>query len=146
MRVIFEFLIDELPIEVSELRFSHGAIKFIVPSKMIETKRYFYDFKRPVLAELKIEKIPPVIVDALSKLSLYRLQEKAREDVNAGNLESATMRLNNLATHLLSIGNNELAKTIIKEVEYLHDTKNFSELGKKRMKYGTRSLLMLPKS
>lgn len=146
LRVIFEFLIDELPVEVSELRFSQGAIKLVVPSKMITTKRYFYDFKRPVLAELKIEKIPPVIVDALSKLSLYRLQEKARDDVNQGNLESATKRLNNLATHLLSIGENELAKTIIKEVEYLHDTKHFSELGKKKMKYGTRSLLMLPKS
>jgi Ca-activated chloride channel family protein len=146
LRVIFEFLIEELPIEVSELRFSRGSIKLVVPSKTISTKRYFYDFKRPVLAELKIEKIPPVIVDALSKLSLYRLQEKAREDVNEGNFESATKRLNNLATHLLSIGDKELAKTIIKEVEYLHDTKHFSELGKKKMKYGTRSLLMLPKS
>lgn len=146
LRVIFEFIIDELPVEISELRFSHGSIKMIVPSKTIATKRFFYDFKRPVLAELKIEKIPPVIVDALSKLSLYRLQEKAREDVTEGNFETATKRLNNLATHLLSIGDSELAKTIMKEVEYLHDTKHFSELGKKKMKYGTRSLLISPKS
>ncbi|HSM23674.1 MAG TPA: VWA domain-containing protein [Anaerolineaceae bacterium] len=146
LRIIFEFIIDELPIEMSELRISHGSIKIATPSKTIETKRFFYDFKRQVLPKLKKEKIPPVIVDGLSKLSLYRLQEKAREDVLNGEYELATKRLNNLATHLLSLGNTELAKTIIKEVEILHDTRHFSELGKKKMKYGTRSLIMLPKS
>lgn len=146
LRVIFEFIIDELPIDVRDLRLSFGAIKMVVPTKTIATKRFFYDFKRPVLPELRNEKIPPVIVDALSKLSYYRLQEKAKEDVKDGNYEKATKRLNNLATHLLSNGDNELAKTVIREVEFLHDTQHFSELGKKKMKYGTRSLIMLPKS
>lgn len=146
LRVIFEFIIEELPIEITELRLSHGSIKIIIPSKSIMTKRLFYDFRRPVLPELKIEKVPPVIIDALSKLSYYRLQEVAKEDVREGNIEKATKRLNNLATHLLSIGNNELAKTVMKEIGFLHDTSHFSELGKKKMKYGTRSLLLLPKT
>ncbi len=146
LRVIFEFIIEELPIEVTELRLSHGSIKLIIPSKSISTKRLFYDFKRPVLPELKIEKVPPVIIDALSKLSYYRLQEVAKEDVKEGNIEKATRRLNNLATHLLSIGNNDLAKTVMKEIDFLHDTSHFSELGKKKMKYGTRSLLLLQKT
>lgn len=144
LRIIFEFIIEELPIDMSELRISHGSIKITTPSKTIETKRFFYDFKRQVLPKLEEEKIPPVIVDGLSKLSLYRLQEKAREDILNGEYELATKRLNNLATHLLSLGNTDLAKTIIKEVEFLHDTRHFSELGMKKMKYGTRSLIMLP--
>lgn len=144
LRVIFEFLIDELPINVNELRLSHGSIKVEIPSNEIYMKRYFYDFKRPVLPKVKKEKIPPVIVNALSSLSLYRLQEKASEDVKNGNYNNATRRLQNLAMHLISKGNRDLAKTIMQEVENLQNNNQISELGKKKIKYGTRSLLMLP--
>lgn len=144
LRVIFELFIDELPINVNEIRLSYGSIKVEIPSNRIYMKRYFYDFKRPVLPKVEKEKIPPVIVNALSSLSLYRLQEKAREDVKEGNYNNATRRLQNIATHLISKGNRDLAKTIMQEVENLQNNNQMSELGKKKIKYGTRSLLMLP--
>jgi len=144
LRVIFEFIIDELPDEIKEIRLSQGSIKVEIPTNTIFTKRYFYDFKRPVLPRVEKEKIPPVIINALSSLSLYRIQEKAREDVREGNYNKATKRLQNLASHLVSKGNHELAKTIIQEVDTLQKTNHFSELGIKKIKYGTRSLLMLP--
>jgi len=144
LRVIFEFIIDELPFNMTEIRLSHGSIKVETPSNNIVMNRLNYDFSRPVLAQTEKEKIPPIIVNALSSLSLYRLQEKAREDVNNGKFDNATRRLHHLATHLISKGNRDLAKTVLKEVENLQDTENYSELGKKKIKYGTRSLLMLP--
>jgi len=39
LRVIFELLIDELPINVNEIRLSHGSIKLEIPSNGIMTKR-----------------------------------------------------------------------------------------------------------
>lgn len=144
LRVIFELIIDELPSNVNEIRLSHGSIKVEIPSNIIYMKRFFYDFKRPVLPKVEKEKIPPVIVNALSSLSLYRLQEKAREDFEGGNYNKATRRLQNLATHLVSKGNRDLAKTIMQEVENIQSNNQISELGKKKIKYGTRSLLMLP--
>jgi len=144
LRVIFELLIEELPINVNEIRLSYGNIKVEIPSNVIKMKRYFYDFKRPVFPKVEKEKIPPVIVNALSSLSLYRLQEKAREDVKEGNYNKATRRLQNLASHLVSKGNRDLAKTIMHEVDNLQNNNQISELGKKKIKYGTRSLLMLP--
>jgi len=144
LRVIFEFFIDELPINMKELRLSHGSIKVEIPSNIINMKRFFYDFKRPVLPKVEKEKIPPVIVNAVSNLSLYRLQEKAREDVKVGNYNNATRRLHNLAAHLISRGNHDLAKTIMQEVNNLENNNKISELGNKKIKYGTRSLLMLP--
>lgn len=144
LRVIFELIIEELPINVNEIRLSSGSIKVEIPTNEIYMKRFFYDFKRPVLPKVEKEKIPPVIVNALSSLSLYRLQEKAREDVEEGNYNKATRRLHNLAAHLVSKGNRDLAKTIMKEVENLQNNNQISELGKKKIKYGTRSLLMLP--
>jgi Ca-activated chloride channel family protein len=144
LRVIFELFIEELPININEIRLSYGSIKVEIPSNQIYMKRYFYDFKRPVLPKVEKEKIPPVIVNALSSLSLYRLQEKAREDVKEGNYNNATRRLQNLTTNLISKGNRDLAKTIMQEVENLQNNNQMSELGKKKIKYGTRSLLMLP--
>jgi Ca-activated chloride channel family protein len=144
LRVIFEFIIDELPFDLTEIRLSNGAIKVETPSKNFLMNRFFYDFRRPVLKQTEKEKVPPIIVSALSSLSLYRLQEKAREDVLNGKFENATTRLHHLATHLISKGNKDLAKTVLREVENLNVTHHFSELGKKKIKYGTRSLLMLP--
>jgi Ca-activated chloride channel family protein len=144
LRVIFELFIEELPININEIRLSYGSIKVEIPSNQIYMKRYFYDFKRPVLPKVEKEKIPPVIVNALSSLSLYRLQEKAREDVKEGNYNNATRRLQNLTTNLISKGNRDLANTIMQEVENLQNNNQMSELGKKKIKYGTRSLLMLP--
>ena len=144
LRVIFEFIIDELPNDLKEIRLSHGAIKVEIPSNVINTTRFFYDFKRPVLPKVENEKIPAVIVNALSSLSLYRIQEKAREDVQEGNYNKATTRLQNLASHLVSKGNHDLDKTIMREVDNLQKTNHFSELEIKKIKYGMRALLLLP--
>lgn len=144
LRVIFELIIDELPDTMNEIRLSYGSIKVEIPKKLIRTVRFFYDFKRAVLPKVEKETISPVLVDAVSSLSLYRLQEKAREDVKEGEYMDASKRLHHLATHLISKGNRDLVKTILTEVENIQQTQHFSELGKKRIKYGTRALLMLP--
>ena len=93
---------------------------------------------------MDVEKVPPILVSALSSLSLYRIQEKAREDVINGKYSDATRRLHHLASHLVSKGERDLVKTILSEVESIQKTNDFTELGKKKIKYGTRSLL-LPK-
>jgi Ca-activated chloride channel family protein len=83
----------------------------------------------------------PVIIQALSKLTLYRLQEKARNDVAAGNYENATKHLQKLATHLLGQGERNLAKTILFEIENIEQERKFTEHGEKQIKYGTRALV-----
>ena len=144
LRVIFEFIIDELPVSINEIRLSQGAIRVEIPANTINMQRYFYDFKRPVMPKIEAEKVPPILVNALSTLSLYRLQEKAKEDVKNGKISDATKKLHHLASHLVSKGDRDLVKTILTEVDSIQRTNNFTELGKKKIKYGTRSLL-LPK-
>ena len=88
---------------------------------------------------------PPAIIKALSRLSLYRLQDKARTEVAAGNYAQATQHLQRLATHLLTQGEKSLAKTVILEIEHIETKNRYSEQGDKEIKYGTRALLLLPK-
>ncbi len=96
----------------------------------------------PIKDTITPEPPPPALVQALSKLTLYRLQEKARADVNARNYEKATEHLQRMATHMLAQGERSLAKTIMLEIENIKKEKKLSETGEKQIKYGTRALLL----
>jgi Ca-activated chloride channel family protein len=87
---------------------------------------------------------PTAILQALSKVTLYRMQEKARGALEAGDYQKATQHLQRLATHLLAQGEKNLAKTILLEAQHIEQQKAFTESGEKQIKYGTRSLLLMP--
>ncbi|MFQ5575790.1 MAG: hypothetical protein ACE5G8_02250, partial [Anaerolineae bacterium] len=89
--------------------------------------------------------IPPVIITALGKLAIFKMQEKALDDLNKGNVIAATQRLENMATRLLNLGETELARAALLEAGRLSRTGNLSAEGKKKIRYGTRSLSILPK-
>jgi Ca-activated chloride channel family protein len=85
---------------------------------------------------------PQPLVDALSKLTQYTLQERAWQKAAAGDIVSATRLLSTLGTRLLSSGQAELAKMAIAEAKRLERTHVMSEDAKKRIKYGTRALML----
>lgn len=94
--------------------------------------------------EHEVEEEPPAeLLDALSKLVMYRLQDRAREALGMGNIEEATRRLEYLATRLLENGQEELARAALYEAQNVMHTHKLSDEGAKRLKYGTRSLLPL---
>jgi hypothetical protein len=67
------------------------------------------------------------------------------EDLERGQIEKASQRLETMATRLLNIGENELAKAALLEAGRLVRIGNLSPEGRKKIRYGTRGLSMLPK-
>lgn len=90
------------------------------------------------------EEPPAAILDALGKLTLYRMQERAQEALATGDIQEATRRLENLATRLLAIGEEELAHQARSEALRVAHTSNLSDQGRKALKYQTRFLLKGP--
>jgi Ca-activated chloride channel family protein len=88
------------------------------------------------------EEPPPELLDALSKLVLYRLQDRAREAIAEGNVVEATRKLEYLATRLFENGQEDLAQAALLEARHVSQTNMLSEEGAKRLKYGTRALLL----
>lgn len=85
---------------------------------------------------------PSSIVDALSKLTLYRLQEKAQEAMEDGNVDEATRHLQYLATRLIDMGEHTLGQQAMAEAQHVQQTRAFSnEETKKTIKYQTRALI-----
>ncbi|MBL8058451.1 MAG: VWA domain-containing protein, partial [Anaerolineales bacterium] len=85
---------------------------------------------------------PQPLVEALGKLTQYTLQERAWQKAAAGDIPSATRLLSTLGTRLLSSGQADLAKVAIAEAKRLERTQVMSEEAKKRIKYGTRALIV----
>lgn len=88
------------------------------------------------------EEPPLAILDALGKLTLYRMQQKAAEAASAGEVREATRRLEALATRLLAAGQEELANAAMAEARRMSSTNSLSDEGQKALKYGTRMLLL----
>jgi Ca-activated chloride channel family protein len=98
--------------------------------------------KRPVTEAPNPEPPPPEILLATERITLYRMQDKARQEFSAGDLNNATRHLENLASHLLSQGNHKLAQTVLSEAENLKSQNKYSEEGDKKIKYATRALFL----
>jgi Ca-activated chloride channel family protein len=89
---------------------------------------------------------PKEILSALSYISLYRMQEKARHEAELGQTLQAARRLENLAAQLMATGEKELAKTALNEAARVTRTRRLSLEGEKVLKYGTRALLLPAKT
>jgi len=139
--MLFEFLIDPIPELVEQTLILDGEFSFDIPAKS-ESHRIPLTISRPAQIEFPKKPPPPVIAKALAKLTLYRMQEDAKADLEQGRIKEATTKLNHIATHLLTQGKPELAKTIALEADRAQTKQSLSDEGKKRIKYGTRGLML----
>jgi Ca-activated chloride channel homolog len=139
--VLLEFLLPPLPRPIDEFRLARGPIWMELPGRASNV-RLNLDIRCPVKQNVEYHMPSPIIVEAMSKLTLYRMHERARSEVDAGLFELAGQRLRAIATHLLSKGDRELAQSVLLEADNIQRNHQFSKDGDKRIKYGTRALLL----
>jgi Ca-activated chloride channel family protein len=104
------------------------------------------DISLGVSAESHNEDPPANVLDALGRLTLYRMQERAQDALERGDTQEATRTLENLATRLFEHGEEELAQQALAEARQVAYTSTLSDKGRKALKYQTRSLLLGPGS
>ena len=142
LRILIEFQVAPLPEQSHFIRLAEGKLWIdLVSSDNSEPKKLILRVNRPVSQAMENELPNSALVDALARLTVYRMQEKARQDVVDGNTEAASRHLQHLATHLLAAGDRELAHAVLIEAEHIRQSRRFSQDGGKRIKYGTRSLV-----
>jgi Ca-activated chloride channel homolog len=139
---LLEFMLPPISNSANHLKVASGQINMEIPSIKSAKFRIMLDLTRPVRVDAERETAPSQLVEAMAKLTLYRMQEKVRKEVAEGQVDRATRHLHYLATHLLSQGDRELAHTVLIEAEHIQQSRRFSKEGDKRIKYGTRALLL----
>jgi Ca-activated chloride channel family protein len=142
LSVIFEFSVKPQALQNNHVVLIHGLLDIVSASLPTPIPPISLEIKLSAVEIVTPETPPPILVQALSKLTLYRMQERARREITVGNYDAGAQQLQKLATRLLAQGERALAKTIMLEVEHIEKEKKFSELGEKQIKYGTRALLL----
>jgi Ca-activated chloride channel family protein len=141
LKVLMEFVVQPQNVEQNQVTLFEGRISVTLMNEVSMTRPIPIRLVRPVGDEASVEVPSTAILEALSRLKLYRLQEQARLEVTAGDYDQASEHLHRLATHLLSRGERGLARTALLEAENIQQNKSFSQQGGKEIKYGTRALL-----
>jgi Ca-activated chloride channel family protein len=82
----------------------------------------------------------PQVMHIVEALSAYKLQRRAQDDIEAGNVAGATRKLRTAATRLLDMGKEELAAEMEQQAAELEQRGQVDPQRTKRLRYETRKL------
>jgi Ca-activated chloride channel family protein len=142
LNVLFEFLVEPSASKADLVTLLDGTLKVVVTARPIPVPPIRLKFDREAAEFPKNDPPPPAILNALSRFTLYRMQDRARQEADSKQFDLATRHLKNLASLLLTQGEKDLAKTALLEAENMERLQAFSQEGGKEIKYGTRALLL----
>jgi Ca-activated chloride channel family protein len=142
LTVLLELKVPPLFASVDHLTLAEGKITLDIPTASKSGIKLPINISRPVSTAPLIQPPPTRLLQAMSRLNLYRMQERARQQLVEGQHDSATRHLQHLATHLFAQGKQELARAVLTEIDRIQSDQDISEEGKKIIKYGTRALLL----
>ena len=143
-QILFEYMIQPKAVKSDSTIILDGTLKVAIASQPLPVPPLPLRLSRPVTNLANSEPPDPTIVQALSRLMLYRMQERAQEEIRNGRIDSATRHLQSLASTLASQGEHGLAQTVMLEVNHLQRQSVLTPEGSKKMNYGTRALLNAP--
>ncbi len=142
LKILLEFMLQPPGDQAEVVSLLAGELEVSVATHPYPVPPIKTRLMLPVSNSSGLQTPPEEILQALSRLSLYRLQEQARLEVAAGKYTQASQRLQRLATNLLEQGERGLAHTALMEAEHIQRKKVFTREGEKQIKYGTRALLL----
>lgn len=103
-------------------------------------ERLIFDLEREFVPEAVEESVPPALVNILSRLTIFRMQDQVWQALDSGQMEDARRRLETIATRLLDMGEAELAHVALLEAGRIAQGGQMSSKGQKMIRYGTRGL------
>jgi len=138
---LLEYLIHPLIKKDKDVELFVGNVRMELSRDETTKARLYPKLIVPVMEDLAVGRPPDEIVRAISRLTMFFMQERSREDVKIGNYTKATRRLNFLGAKLVTEGETLLANKTFLESETIQKTHQFSIDGEKELKYGTKMLL-----
>ena len=89
---------------------------------------------------MRAANLDPQVMNLVETVSAYKLQTRALEDVERGDIAGATTKLRAASTRLLGLGEEELALAAMQEADNLDQQGALSATGTKKLRYETRRL------
>lgn len=117
------------------------TFRVTIPSRQIEKRRLKRRLALNVIPGEPEFSPPAQVLQAVQMLNLHRMNEKAWQELQEGKTDKATRRMERLTSRLMEAGHTELAQQALMETQRLAHIGALSQDGRKKLKYGTRSLI-----
>jgi Ca-activated chloride channel family protein len=140
--LLIELLLDPRP--VGQYRIGQAELSYDVPALGVQGEKTRADVMMTFTGDTaQAAQVNAPVMNIVEKVSAFKLQTRALQDVQAGNVSGATQKLQSAVTRLLSQGETELAQTMQQEINNLQQSGQLSSEGQKTIKFGTRKTVRL---
>jgi Ca-activated chloride channel family protein len=140
--LLVEFLVDPRPL--GTYRVGQAELSYDVPALNIVGAKERIDVMLTFTADpAQVSQVNPTVMNIVEKVSAFKLQTRALQDIQAGDVAGATQKLKSAVTRLLNQGEVELAQTMQQEISNLEQGGQLSSEGQKTIKFQGRKTVRL---
>ncbi|HHS97858.1 MAG TPA: VWA domain-containing protein [Chloroflexi bacterium] len=137
LSVLLELAVAPMP--PGKHRLMQLELRGLLPDAGVED-RLVADLEIEVRTEVEEQPISTAIINAVNKVNLFRMQERAWRALEEGRKEEARQQLEAVATRLLDLGETDLAHIALLEAQRMAQGEEVSKRAKKAIYFGTRHL------
>ncbi len=132
------------PKPAGQYRIGQVEVSYDIPQLGLLGAREKTDLILQITADQALTRqVNPQVMNIVEKVTAFKLQTRALDDIEAGNIASATQKLEGAATRLLNSGETELAQSVRQEAEKLQQEGQLSSEGAKTIRFGSRRTVRL---
>lgn len=140
--LLIELLVQPRP--VGQYRIGQIEVSYDIPALNLVDQRVRMDVMMSFTDDAgALHQVNAPVMNIVEKVSAFKLQTRALQDLQSGDVASATQKLKSAVTRLLSQGEVELAQTMQQEITNLEQSGQISSEGQKTIKFGTRKTVRL---
>ena len=140
--LLFELMVEPKP--AGQYRIGQVEVTYDIPQLGLRDERVRTDLVLQITNDQALTRqVNPQVMNIVEKVSAFKLQTRALDDIEAGNVVGATQKLQGAVTRLLNTGETELAETVQQEVQNLERQGQLSSEGQKTIRFGSRKTVRL---
>lgn len=140
--LLVELLVDPRP--VGAYRVGQAEVSYDVPALGLVGEKTRADLMLTFTADqAQLSQVNPGVMNIVEKVSAFKLQTRALQDLQQGDVTGATQKLKSAVTRLLNQGELELAETMQQEISNLEQSGQLSSEGQKTIKFQGRKTVRL---
>lgn len=140
--MLVELLVDPRP--VGTYRVGQVEVSYDVPALGLSGEKNRVDVLLTFTADQgQVQQVNPGVMNIVEKVSAFKLQTRALQDLAQGDVAGATQKLKSAVTRLLNQGELDLAQTMQQEIANLEQGGQLSSEGQKTIKFQGRKTVRL---
>lgn len=140
--LLVELLVDQRP--AGTYRIGQAEVSYDVPALGRSGEKNRVDVLLTFTDDpQQLQQVHPGVMNVVEKVSAFKLQTRALQDLAQGDVAGATQKLKSAVTRLLNQGELELAQTMQQEIKNLEQSGQLSSEGQKTIKFQGRKTVRL---